>query len=113
MSPGTLTEQSTVGIRAVEEIRDALDRIARQAPKAGPRRQGVAAAYRWALSPREDVPIQRSAPVPADPLLRLMAEERLALASWHDERLTPGDRRYARGVAQALGWILGYTPRCP
>ncbi|GJF30459.1 hypothetical protein KNE206_31590 [Kitasatospora sp. NE20-6] len=109
MSIGTLP-QRTVGIRSGDEIHDALQQLPTRRDK--PRPQGARAALGWALDPWKSPPIPME-PSPADVLLRLMAQERTAIAVRHDPRQSPQQRRYARGVAQALGWILGYKPDLP
>ncbi|MFD9123874.1 hypothetical protein [Kitasatospora sp. NPDC059571] len=109
MSTGTLPDQS-VGIRSADDIRDALRLLS--CPSGKPRRKGAQAAYRWALKPSATPPVGMD-PAPADPTLRVMAQERLALALARDPGLDRQHRRYARGVAQALGWVLGYSPDRP
>ncbi|MEV0533605.1 hypothetical protein [Kitasatospora sp. NPDC050463] len=109
MSIGTLPKHS-VGIRSGYEIQGVLHRLRGCRDK--PRVRGARAALRWALDPWQTPPLAME-PAPADALLRLMMQERTALAVRYDPHRSPQQRRQARGVAQALGWVLGYKPDPP
>ncbi|MFJ1753598.1 hypothetical protein [Kitasatospora sp. NPDC088134] len=109
MSIGTLPKHGA-GIRTAAEVRDVLRELRERRDK--PRVHGARTALRWALDPRQDPPLPME-PTPVDALLRLMTQERTALAVRHDPQHPPRQRREAHGVAQALGWVLGYRPDPP
>ncbi|MDY0810633.1 hypothetical protein [Kitasatospora purpeofusca] len=110
MSIGLLPKRS-VGIRSADEIQGVLHRLRARRDK--PRVRGARAALRWALDPWRAPPLAMEPAPPADALLRLMTQERTALAVRYDAHRSPEERRQARGVAQALGWVLGYSPDPP
>lgn len=103
-----------LGIRSTGQVRAALDRLA-ASEKPGSATRGAIAAYRWALDPDRRAPISQAragdtgpGTGPVDEAL-LMAEERAALALARDTGQARKTRAFARGAAQALGWILGFS----
>ncbi|MCU7826832.1 hypothetical protein [Kitasatospora sp. DSM 101779] len=98
--------QEFIAVRTPEEI----DRAAIAAALCGgPGARGAAAAYRWVLTPGTPSPVTGTVCVcryDAD----LAAEERAALLTARDTTRPAAERRHARGVADALGWVLGFAP---
>ncbi|MEV7178983.1 hypothetical protein [Kitasatospora sp. NPDC093679] len=98
--------QDFIAVRTPEEI----DRAACAAgADGGPEADGAAAAYRWVLDPGTPAPISGA----VHELLtdgELAVEERAAIVAARDCARPGEERRRARGVADALGWVLGFAP---
>ncbi|MEW1908170.1 hypothetical protein AB0442_06885 [Kitasatospora sp. NPDC085895] len=95
---------------AVRTPREIVDRAACAAGTCGgPEARGAEAAYRWVLAPGTPAPVTGTVCeylYDAD----LAAEERAALLTARDAGRSKAERRHARGVADALGWVLGFAP---
>ncbi|GGV37980.1 hypothetical protein GCM10010495_64000 [Kitasatospora herbaricolor] len=99
--------QEFVAVRSREQVATAA--ASATASETCPETGGRAAAYRWALDPQEAAPITgRRRAVRTE--LDLAVEERAAIVRSRDGDLTATERAFARGVARALAWILGFPP---
>ncbi|MEV8098253.1 hypothetical protein [Kitasatospora sp. NPDC085879] len=98
--------QEFIAVRTPEEIDRAACAVRIDG---GPEARGAAAAYRWVLDPEAPAPISGSrCGVITEP--DLAAEERAALLAARDPARSAAERQRARGVAKALGWVLGFAP---
>ncbi|MCP9945367.1 hypothetical protein LUX12_12140 [Streptomyces somaliensis] len=72
-------------------------------------REGVAAAYRWALAREGHGPVTGVPTREVPALWRLTAEADAAAVLLDDPVCPPRDRAYAQGVHDALAWLCGQS----
>lgn len=102
---------SFIAVRPRAAVEAGAAELARRCSRSGADdARGALAACGWALDPVGPAPVTgwRVVGVPTE--LDLAIEERAAIERARDSRCPAADRDFARGVALALEWMLGFDP---